>query len=86
MEWDKRLIAFAGFQHSMTDRGAVYEVAQDAGVWTAKYRFALPGCPQTNVGILPDGRLFANCQGGAVAISADGTFTYLGSGDGRPEE
>ncbi len=28
--------------------------------------------------ILRDGRLFVNCQGGAVAISRDGTIEYLG--------
>lgn len=84
--WGDRLMAIVGLEHMGMDRGAVYElVARETG-WTAEYRFALPGCPDQQAGILPDGRLFANCMGGAVAISKDGRFTYLGGGSGGPGE
>jgi hypothetical protein len=62
------------------DRGAVHEVFLEDGKWKARFLYALPGCPVSG-GLFPDGRLVANCYGGAVAISKDGRFEYLGSGN-----
>jgi hypothetical protein len=82
IEWDKRLITLSGMSHMGMDEGAVHEVVFENGKWSARFLHALPGCPISG-GILPDGRLVANCMGGAVAIGADGQFEYLGSGESR---
>jgi hypothetical protein len=86
IEWGDRLVAFAGTEHMGIDHGAVYEIARMGAGWAMKYTYALPGCPDSTAGILPDGRLFANCGGGAVAIGKDGHFEYLGSGGNEPGE
>ncbi|QJE94848.1 HEAT repeat domain-containing protein [Luteolibacter luteus] len=85
LDWNGRIVALGGLSHMGMDHGSLYEVTMEDGKAAAKLLRALPGCPWRGA-ILPDGRLFANCEGGAVAISSDNTITYLGSGDGRPEE
>ncbi len=85
LEWDGRIVTLSGMNHMGMDEGAVHEVVLKDGKWTAVYLYALPGCPRSG-GLLPDGRLVANCQGGAVAIAKDGTFEYLGSGEKQPDE
>ncbi len=82
IDWNGRLIALVGMWHMGMDEGKALEITQKDGVWSAKFLYAMPGCPWSG-GVLPDGRLFANCEGGAVAISQDGRFEYLGGGTGR---
>ena len=82
IDWNGRLIALVGMWHMGMDEGRALEITQTDGVWSAKFLHAMPGCPWSG-GVLPDGRLFANCEGGAVAIGKDGRFEYLGGGTGR---
>lgn len=85
IEWDNRLVTLSGMYHMGMDEGAVHEVVFKDGEWRARYLYALPGCPISG-GLLPDGRLVANCEGGAVAIGKDGRFEYLGSGEAKSGE
>ena len=82
IDWNGRLIALVGMWHMGMDEGRALEITQKDGVWSAKFLYAMPGCPWSG-GVLPDGRLFASCEGGAVAIGKDGRFEYLGGGTGR---
>jgi HEAT repeat protein len=82
IDWNGRLIALVGMWHMGMDEGRALEITQKNGVWSAKFLYAMPGCPWSG-GVLPDGRLFANCEGGAVAVGKDGRFEYLGGGTGR---
>jgi hypothetical protein len=82
IDWNGRLIALVGMWHMGMDEGRALEITREDGVWSAKFLHAMPGCPWSG-GVLPDGRLFANCEGGAVAIGKDGRFEYLGGGTGR---
>lgn len=82
IDWTGRLIALVGMWHMGMDEGKALEITREDGVWSAKFLYAMPGCPWSG-GVLPDGRLFANCEGGAVAIGKDGRFEYLGGGTGR---
>lgn len=82
IDWNGRLIALAGIWHMGMDQGKALEITQKDGVWSARFLHAMPGCPWSG-GVLPDGRLFANCEGGAVVIGKDGRFEYLGGGTGR---
>lgn len=85
MEWNGRIVTLSGMDHMGMDEGAVHEVVLKDGKWAAAFLHALPGCPRSG-GLLPDGRLVANCNGGAVAIARDGSFEYLGSGESEPGE
>lgn len=82
IDWNGRLVALVGMWHMGMDEGKALEITRKDGVWLAKFLYAMPGCPWSG-GVLPDGRLFANCEGGAVAIGKDGRFEYLGGGTGR---
>lgn len=82
LDWNGTLVTLSGIYHMGMVDGTVHEIAQENGRWVAKFLHALPGCPW-NGGLLPDGRLFANCSDGAVAIGKDGRFEYL-SGDRSP--
>lgn len=85
LDWDGRLVALSGIDHMGMSEGAVHEIIPSGDKWTSKMIHALPGCPILGA-LLPDGRLLANCEGGAVAISKDGKFEYLGSGEGEIKE
>ena len=80
--WNREIVVLSGLTHMGIDQGAVYRIAPDGDGWQARFLYALPGCPQFGC-VLADGRLLANCMGGAVAITPDGEFEYLGSGKVR---
>ncbi len=79
LRWNGHLITLSGMSHMGMDYGTVHRVVRDGTKWKTEFLYALPGCPQFG-SVLADGRLFANCEGGAVAISPNGKFEFLGSG------
>jgi len=79
LRWNGHLITLSGMSHMGMDYGTVHRVVRDGTKWKTEFLYALPGCPQFG-SVLADGRLFANCGGGAVAISPNGKFEFLGSG------
>lgn len=85
LRWNGNLIVLSGLQHMSLDYGRVHRLVPDGKEWKREFLYALPGCPR-QASVLADGRLFANCEGGAVAITPSGEFEYLGSGEKKPEE
>gem|GEM_PF-6762580 len=85
IRWNKELIVLSGLSHMGMDYGNVHRIIHEGEKWRTQFLYPLPGCPQTSF-ILTDGRLFANCEGGAVAISQAGEFEYLGSGEPHPPQ
>ncbi|MCF7733232.1 MAG: HEAT repeat domain-containing protein [Akkermansiaceae bacterium] len=85
LRWNGNLIVLSGLEHMMVDYGRVHRLVRDGEEWKTEFLYALPGCPR-HASVLADGRLFANCEGGAVAITPSGEFEYLGSGKKEPAE
>ena len=84
LKWNGDIVVLAGQSHMGIDYGELLRLSHDGKTWKKEHLHALPGCPQVGL-ILKDGRLFANCAGGAVAISKNGEIEYLGSGKVEPD-
>jgi hypothetical protein len=82
LRWNGNLIVVSGLEHMGVDHGLVHRIVRDGNGWKSEFLHALPGCPR-HASVLADGRLFANCEGGAVVITPAGEFEYLGSGKAR---
>jgi HEAT repeat protein len=85
LRWNGNLVVLSGLEHMGMDYGRVHRLIRDGKEWKRELLYALPGCPH-HASVLADGRLFANCEGGAVAITPSGEFEYLGSGEKKAEE
>ncbi|MEK7951955.1 HEAT repeat domain-containing protein [Luteolibacter soli] len=78
LEWNGRYVVLSGMSHMGINEGMVHEVMNEQGKWGVRPLYALPGCPSDS-GVLEDGRLFVNTQGGGVIIGKDGKFEFAGS-------
>lgn len=83
--WNGDLVVLSGGSDWGEERGEVHRIVKLDDKWKKEFLYALPGWPESG-GELKDGRLFANCSSGAVAIDAQGKFEYLGSGSGKIPE
>ena len=84
--WNEEIVLTEGWTHMGIDIGNISRTLKKDGVWTVDPWLPLPGYPESS-GILKDGRLFANCSDGAIALTKEGIFEYLGSGtEPKPDQ
>ncbi|MDB4383398.1 hypothetical protein N9Z79_04835 [Akkermansiaceae bacterium] len=84
--WNDEIVLTEGWTHMGIDIGNLHRILKKDGVWTVDPWLPLPGYPESS-GILKDGRLFANCSDGAIALTKDGILEYLGSGtEPKPDQ